>query len=513
MKVTFVYCVFENLGVEYLSAVLKRAGHETDLLFDPRLFDYASKLYSNQLLGRAFNMRRALMKKLIRMKPDVVCFSVVSADYIWALDFAKDIKKTLGVPIIFGGIHPTAVPEQVLENEQVDYVILGEGEGALLDIVNQLSRGEVDPTTPNLWLRVDGKIVGNKPRPLIHDLDALPFADKDLFYKQGPPFDIGHMAMARRGCHGSCTYCCNSLRRKIYFGDSAPNYRTASGFLRRRSVDNMIAELKWAREKYRIGIIRYNDDDFAESEEWLEEYRDKARGDLRVPYKCFINATSINDRTARLLEESGCKQAQMGVQSLNPKVSAMLHRIPSNDEIENALDCLARTSMTVCADNMFGLPGEDPGDYLRLAEYYLKHHVDYIYVFWIIYFPRTELVEQAIRFKLFDEETAHKMELNPYRGDINRRTSLQPKSLIKMKILFDCFNYLPKPITEFIIRHRIYRFFPQFNFFQLWRMAHVFKHVREGDFPEPKTGNELIWLRHRRLIRYWIPKVFWESAS
>ena len=94
-------------------------------------------------------------------------------------------------------------------------MIVGEGEGALLDLARGIENGHIDPETPNLWLKVDGEMVSNKPRPLITDLDDLPFADKDLFHDGGPPFDIGHMAMARRGCHGSCSYCGNSVRRRL----------------------------------------------------------------------------------------------------------------------------------------------------------------------------------------------------------------------------------------------------------------------------------------------------------
>lgn len=508
MKITFVYCVFENLGVEWLSAYLKRHGYQTELVFDPRLFDFASKLYSFRPLGKLFNIRKKLLRRILISNPDLLCFSVVSADYQWALDFAQDIKRVTNVPIVFGGIHPTAVPEHVLANEEVDYVIVGEGEGALLDLVRGLEKGDVDPSTPNLWLRVDGKIIGNKPRPLIENLDDLPFPDKEMFYHLGPPFDIGHMAMARRGCHGSCSYCCNSLRRKIYFADEYGNrYRTAPGFLRRRSVGHMLAEIKWAREKFGIRLIRFNDDDFAESEEWLEEYRDKAKGDLKIPYKCFVNASSINERTAKLLEESGCKQVQMGVQSLNPKISAFIHRIPNNRDIERAIECFEKTSITLLTDNMFGIPGEEEDDYLNLIRFYLEHPVDFLNVYWLIYFPRTEMVEQAEQLGVLDKNKIRNMELNPYGGDINRRTRLHSANLLRMKNLCEIYNYFPRPVIRFIMEHKLYKLLPPLNLFFPLRVMGVLRHVKNGDFPAPTTGYELVWLRHRRLLKHWIPKV------
>ena len=226
MKVLFIYSVFENIGIEYLSAVLKTAGHQTEIVFDPRLFRAHRKDYSNKLLAKIFNYRKYLLQQIVQHKPGLIAFSVVSADYLWACEFARDIKKLLPVPIAFGGIHPTSVPERVIKNDFVDFVVQGEGEHALLDLVNCLEAGEIDYSIKNIWFKRNGEVISNPCRPFIQDLDSLPFADKDLFYhKVGYPFTIGHYCMARRGCHNNCTYCCNNFLRysKGLRGGSPPS--------------------------------------------------------------------------------------------------------------------------------------------------------------------------------------------------------------------------------------------------------------------------------------------------
>src|SRR5574341_441540 len=104
MKLAFVYCIEESLGVEYLSAVLKQAGHETHLIFDPRLFDFNHKAYTNRILARIFDFREHLLGELVSLSPDMVAFSANSPNYQWTLAFAQQVKERLNVPIVMGGL-------------------------------------------------------------------------------------------------------------------------------------------------------------------------------------------------------------------------------------------------------------------------------------------------------------------------------------------------------------------------------------------------------------------------
>lgn len=177
---------------------------------------------------------------------------------MWSLDFARQVKGLIDVPVVFGGIYASAVPERVLKHSCVDCVIRGEGEYPMLELVNSLSNGGIDGSIKNLCYRKNGDIVVNPLRPLIGDLDSLPLPDKGLFYKKGIPFTIGHMVVASRGCTHACTFCGNNVWRKLYFQD---DYMTNPTWLRWRSPENVIQELKIAKEKYDVKIVRFNDDD------------------------------------------------------------------------------------------------------------------------------------------------------------------------------------------------------------------------------------------------------------
>jgi len=119
------------------------------------------------------------------------------------------LKKNLDVPVVWGGVHASVHPQNILEQDWVDFVVQGEGEYALLDLVNALQDGRSVNRIPNIWTKQGNDIVGNKPRPLIRELDTLPFPDKSIYSAVRTDFSLGYRTMASRGCPFSCHYCYN----------------------------------------------------------------------------------------------------------------------------------------------------------------------------------------------------------------------------------------------------------------------------------------------------------------
>ena len=142
----------------------------------------------------------------------------------------------------------------------------GAGEGALLDLVEALEQGKDYRNIPNLWVRgQNGEICKNDPRPLIADLDALPFWDREVFHigahlqKEGALGITVHKGImpvaAGRGCPFRCTYCTNEPLQEIYRGKGI--------FVRKRSVENIISELKTLKENYPVEVFEFWDEDFS----------------------------------------------------------------------------------------------------------------------------------------------------------------------------------------------------------------------------------------------------------
>ena len=114
-----------SLGLSYISAHLKEQGHEVELFFDPRQFNRA---YARQsLLAKAFNLEGDIIRRVKKYDPDVCLFSCVTATYRWALGMAEKVKQEVGCRIIFGGVHPTLVPDEVRKHGFINDVVVGDG--------------------------------------------------------------------------------------------------------------------------------------------------------------------------------------------------------------------------------------------------------------------------------------------------------------------------------------------------------------------------------------------------
>jgi len=156
MKVLFVIkdtYMIERIGIMTLSAILKRAGHDTEVM--------------KTEVGD-------VERKMQEYEPDVLCYTLMTGEHNYFLDLNRSLKKKFKFFSIFGGIHSTFVP-QTIEEEGVDCICIGEGDDAILELVNALQEGKPYDHIQNLWIKKpDGTIAKNKLRDLITDLESLP---------------------------------------------------------------------------------------------------------------------------------------------------------------------------------------------------------------------------------------------------------------------------------------------------------------------------------------------------
>lgn len=350
MKILFYYRGAESFAIESLSAVLKRAGHTTELIFDPGLDNF---FYFSVGMFKKLNMPRRLAKKAKRFSPDIIAFSAFTNIYPYAREIAGILKSELNAFTIVGGIHATVLSETVLNESCFDAVCRGEGEYALLELANNLEQGKDITGIRNLWVKdKNGVVHRNDVQPLIRDLDTLPFSDKDLFYRNGA-FWGNVSLMTARGCPYHCTYCINSIYHKMYGSEGDP--------VRRRSVQNVIDELKVCKRKYRPNTINILDDTFTSSTEWLESFASRYAADIRLPFTCSVHPVTVSSRNIKILKEAGCAHISMGVQSGNSELrSRLMQRIGTNEQIIEAGRLIRGAGIHLSTEFIFGLPEETP---------------------------------------------------------------------------------------------------------------------------------------------------------
>jgi len=363
MHIAFVHNYYENLGIEYVSAYLKSAGHKTSIVFEPGLF--GSFFAYNTLAQKLFSFKKEIIRKVAMLKPDIVAFSVISDNYAWACESAREIKKRLGVPVVFGGIHPSSVPEQVIKEDFVDFIIIGEGEEAFLELVVSLEDKKQFGHIKNLVYKSNGKTMINSLRPPLQNLDRLPFPDKDIFFNEyAGLINTAYTIVASRGCAFSCSYCVNSVINRIY-----PN----GAYYRKRSVDNVIKELEWAKERYQIQKVTFYDDDFTLDKIWLKDFLIKYKDLIKLPFFCCIHPSNIDEYTVKLLVDSNCTTVNIGIQTFSEEIrKRILNRVGGNKEIIEALRILGKTKIFVYSNVMLGLPEQTEEEVLKTLEFCFK---------------------------------------------------------------------------------------------------------------------------------------------
>ncbi len=378
----------EPHGILLISSLLKQAGHQVSLVVateeDP-------------------------LEAALRLQPDVVAYTVYTGPHTWYLELNQRIRARLpGVFSIFGGPHPTFFPEMI-EQEGVDGLCIGEGEYATLDLMNALERNGdgvylPDPNIPNWWFSGgldgngrDAREVRNALRPLLsgEELDALPFADRELLYaahKQSrgskiKPFITG------RGCPYDCAFCFNKAFSDLYEGQGRR--------FRRRSADNVIRELKEVTSGHDVRFVLFMDDTFILQDRWLVEFMTRYKAEIRregnpLPFWCQVRANLVNDEKIALFKDAGCVSVSFGLEAGNDRLrNAVLNRNMSREEILGAAETLRRHDITFMTNNMLGLPTGTLENDFETLELNVQCRPAYANVFLFQPYPRTALGEWA----------------------------------------------------------------------------------------------------------------------
>ncbi len=455
MRVVFVYPAFENLGIEYLSAMARGAGHHTALAFDPCLFD--DQFTDLPLIAPLFDRGEQVVQQVVDLKPDVVCFSLVSDRYWWFQNRAAKVKRRLpGVPIVAGGIHVTSVPEVVLAQPFCDFVVTGEGEEAFVELLDCLEHDRDYARVRNLGYERDGTAHFNPKRPLIDDLDVLPFPDKDLYRDTSVSSRDLYTVMASRGCPLRCTFCNNNVYHREYKGQS---------WSRTRSVDSVMAELRHAIARYQPVEINFYDEIFALKDSWLEEFTHRYKREIALPFMACLYPGFLQEHRIAMLAEAGCVKVDIGVQAVNEEMRReIMLRKDTNEEIARGIRSLKHHGITVAAENIVSTPGERENHLVEMARFYNELRPDILKFYWLKYYPKTEMVDVAHRLGHIDDDTRDRFHRGEGGKSIATGGSLPSADARKFYTLFVLLPFLSQRTVTTILDKRLYRFLPNLWF-------------------------------------------------
>ena len=392
MKVTLVHWSRGDRefhpGVAALSAILKREGHECQVIVDDDTLtpdDYGTQISE--------------------FEPDLFGFTCMSFQWkpvrercAWVKGFRPEL------PVIVGGYHPTAVPELVLKDPNVDMICQGEGDEALVELADTMAAGRDHSKVQNIWVKdeSEGQMVihRNPIRPIVGDLDSLPFWDREAFEMDRLLQDVGKLALiwgneimptyAGRGCPYACTFCANSAWLMMYRGKGR--------FTRKRSVDNIIEELTELKDRYRIKRFEFWDEMFTLGTGWLAEFCEKYGSDIGLPWTAFVRAETCTVENLRMMKGSGAQILCLGVEAGNEEYRRKHLKKRTTDRIIiEAFDNCREIGVETVASNIIGMPYETPELVQETIALNRRLDPNALYFFHFAPLPGTELYEVCRR--------------------------------------------------------------------------------------------------------------------
>ncbi len=323
------------LGLAYLSTYLKQRSHKTSL-FDTHFSVRGS-------------VEKDFQKRLLGFNPDIVGISCRELDFAEAMSLAAIARKR-GKMVVWGGPHPTFAPNQAINTNGVETICLGEAEEAFVELVEKVSKGKDYFRTKNFWFKKkDGAIVRNGIRNLKENLDYLPLPDWGLFLKESKNFDVTFISS--RGCPFHCTYCVNPVYQRLYAGKGK--------YVRLRSPDKLIEEIKHAVKKYNLKKVQFVDDAFTVSRPRVIEFAKKYKKEVNIPFWMITRADMIDFEAFKLLKDAGLQSVAMGVESGSHFIrNGVLKRNMKRETIIRAFKAARKLGIHTHSFNIVGAPYE-----------------------------------------------------------------------------------------------------------------------------------------------------------
>lgn len=326
------------LGIGYLGAVLEKAGFEVKIIDAPPLrLDF-----------------RKIVSEAVAFGPGLIGFSSSTVDFPTVVKLAKLLKEKLKTPIVIGGPHVTALPEEVMEYRCFDFGVIGEGEETLVELIKKFENRAVLGRIKGIVFRSGNKIIKTPPRPFIKNLDSLPFPARHLM----PPLSAYHPTPATykrfpvgtiitsRGCPYQCSFCFRGV-----FGNR----------LRFRSPQNVVDEVEVLLSEFGAQEVRFFDDTFnADPERVKTICRLIIKRGLNFSWTCLGRVNSVDKEMLKLMKRAGCWQISYGIESGNEAILKSLDKGIDKKIVKKAIALTYQEGIASLGFFILGLPGETP---------------------------------------------------------------------------------------------------------------------------------------------------------
>ncbi len=408
--------VLPNLGLGYLASALRNRGHEVSYL------DCIKKRLDFQSWG----------KLLKENSYDIIGIQMYSYTYSSVKHLFRTAKDILPKVInVVGGPHANAIPEQTLYNSpEIDYLIHGEGERSLPDLIDILENGffEKKSSISNLTWRDNGYIRVNE-KSFIDDLDNLALPAWDLMDPRTYPI-LSHGLLNRanpiapifatRGCPYSCSFCSASINM--------------GSKIRKRTPSKIVDEIEMLVKEYGVKEIHFEDDNFTFYKDFASEVCQLImdRG-IKIFWACpnGVRLDSLDSNLLKLMERSGCYSFALGIESGSDKVLKLMNKGTLSQEMRKKIRLIAETTkIRMTGFFIFGFPGENEDDLKQTEELILNEPLHRIAVGPFVPLPGTQIYKTLVEENKLPQDYDWNL-LSPYEENVFTMRTVNKKKLFK----------------------------------------------------------------------------------
>ncbi len=370
------------LGLASIAALLEQNGYKVKIIDSPTL-----EIESDEWL-----------KEVKSWSPDVVGLSLLTPLAPKGYEAIKLLKEERpDIPVIVGGPHPSFMYEEAISNG-ADIVVRGEGEITTLELIKTIEKKGLDSDSlkniKGIAFRKNGKIIATPPRPIIRNLDELPWPARhllpmDRYTLFGKPIRVAHI-MASRGCPYGCIYCTTS-----YFWGRMVRFRSAK---------NVAEEIEYLVDKYHAKYIAFADDELAINKRFVREFvREMKERGLDLPFACGARVDHVDKEFMKFLFENNCVTIYFGVESASQKTLDRIGKRITLEQIEKAFQWKKELGGFAVGSFILGFPWETLDDMKKTVEFAIRLDPDYAQFTALTPYPGTPLFEYAKRHNLIED--------------------------------------------------------------------------------------------------------------
>jgi len=432
--------IFVPIGIGSLLGVAEKEG------IKPRYIDEQIEDEDNILNLIAEHVREM-------EKPYIFGLSAFTVAFKSAILLSKELRRRYpDSVIIFGSIHPTAMPEEVLSYEHVDIALRGEGEKSLIELYRCIKEGKDFTHLDNLSYRKDGRIIHNKRAYSFDDLDSYPPFPYHLFEKKG--YDLGFV-IGSRGCPYGCIFCSNRV--------------TTGRKYRFRSAEAIVNELDILYHKYNRSSILFLDDNLLVNEKRIYTLMEeiKRRGfDKKMSFNFQARGDNVNYKLLNDLYSAGFRSVFFGIETASDRIMKIIKKGETVAECKEAVRMAKEIGFHVSATFIYALPGETHQDRMDCVRLSKELKLDMVRYNNSTPYPGTELYEIAKR--------ENRLNIQGLYENFNSVSTFIENPFKRIP-----FSYVPPDNTEDEIRRDV--LFSYFSFYlDIERLKKIFARPDQG---------------------------------